>query len=236
MYAGLVRKSLLLPILAAIPDNIRWSEDVACMMLAYWDAQKVVVLEDVVYHYRIHALSTCRVHDKDLYESQSAWLTFVKEEFLKRKAWGFMQVQAEQQIMRDLMLADYKLLFNVCKDFLFPFTAVHPGMKIVLYGMGDMGQEYWRVLHTSNKYELNLVCDRNWKGRVIGDDKIASPEELLKRQQELDRIVITVTDGLRANLIKGELVSMGIEQSKIALMDQRVLNGSILDKIFIEAL
>lgn len=233
LYAGLIRKSLILPILESEPDNIIWSEDGACMMLAYWDARKVIFLDEVIYHYRVNEGSVTRLHDKELYDSQLLFYTFLKSEFSKRNAWENMKKKIEWMMIRDFMIGNYEVLYKACPEYLYPFSDVKKGMRIALYGMGDMGQEYYRVLRFSSIYSLVFISDKKGK-KEIKENSIQhlSPDELVKRQNEVDKVVITVTDICLSYVIRDELIALGMMRGKIALMNQNVLNYSIIDKIY----
>ncbi len=231
MYAGFMRKSLIFPILMVEPNDITWSEDGACMMLAYWDARKVIILDHVVYHYRVHKNSITHMHNKHLLFSQISFYKFLKEEFICRKAWNLMKKNVISLMIRDFMIGDYKPLFNICNDYLFPYTDIKPGMRIALYGMGEMGKEYFRVLNGNCSYKLIFIGDKNSVPYCLGDKRVLSLPEVKDKQDCVDKIAITVTDIELANNIKNELIEVGVDALKISIIEQHVIDEIIIERM-----
>ena len=230
MYGNFIKKSHIDKIAVHVPAEIRWSEDVSCMMLAVHDAKKVGFTDKYYYHYRIHDDSFCRQHNKNLLESQRRFYLFLKEEFNKRNAWHKMKDIVTACVVRDLMLGDYRLLFESCRDFLYPFNAVKPGMRIALYGMGDIGREYWRVLQKSSQYNVILFADAGKQGTVVDGIKIVSPQELCARHGEYDKAVMTLQDGMLARTIGDDLAQRGLPRDKIAYINDDLITEDAVKK------
>ena len=217
LCGALYKTNRIRTIILDCPDDIRMSEDVACVWVFMANANIVCSSGIVTYCYRIHEESFCRKHTKDLLNSERSFLAFLRENFNKIGIWEKVKKQVIWQMTRDMMLADYKLLYRYYQEELFPF-GVNLSDNIAIYGCGDMGQEYLRVLSDDKRYRIVMIVDKERKGKIAGID-ISTPKELLKRQREVDKIIILATHASMRKNIEIELISMGIDSGRIAKMD-----------------
>ena len=84
------------------------------------------------------------------------------------------------------------------------------GRRIVLYGGGGVGRDYF--IQSMRRNDISVVCwvDRNYE--KIGFP-LQSPEVL--RDIDFDLVLIAVMDERTADSIRGNLVKLGISKEKI---------------------
>ena len=76
--------------------------------------------------------------------------------------------------------------------FLFPFDKVPKDSRIVLYGAGECGRDYYLELKETNWCSIALWVDRNAEkiGSVLEYVKISLPEDIFAHIECVDYVVI----------------------------------------------
>lgn len=97
--------------------------------------------------------------------------------------------------------------------YIFPFSQVRPGSKIVLYGGGIAGQNYLQQIRTLNFCEVICIVDQNWRQKRIREMQVIPLERLA--EFEFDFIVITPVKASLQESIQAELLDFGISKAKI---------------------
>ena len=128
--------------------------------------------------------------------------------------------------IRTIMQANYELLLNKNKRYLYPFLKIKNGSKIVVYGAGKIGYSLIKYLDKSEEYRVVLWVDRNNKRPTLPGYKIAPIKDILKT--DFDYIAVAVQNIDIAKDIEKLLLHEGISQNKIALMDQNVISEDVI--------
>jgi len=98
---------------------------------------------------------------------------------------------------------------NYC---MFPFDKVPKGSKIVIYGAGNVGQQFISQVITLSYCDILYVVDRNYEEiNSVSSIPVLSPKELQKGNY--DYIVISVTSKFH-NSMKSDLNELGISPEK----------------------
>lgn len=111
---------------------------------------------------------------------------------------------------------------------IFPFEMVSPGARIVLWGAGDIGRQYYKQLIVSNYCHIEAVIDMN--AEKVKDFPVpVMSSQFMKEVKGFDYVVISVSDR-KANMeIVAMLKSFGILSSKIvSYLSRRSYNESVL--------
>lgn len=95
--------------------------------------------------------------------------------------------------------------------FIFPFELTLPNKKIVLYGAGRVGKDYYNQISSIHYCKELLWVDKNAKR--INDDRVHEVEEIM--YYNYDYIVIAINDNNVCIDIKNMLMNQGIEEKKI---------------------
>lgn len=110
---------------------------------------------------------------------------------------------------------------------IFPFDKVPKGSRIVLYGAGEVGKQFYRQITETKSCEIVLWLDKNADG--ISTKK----PEAIKNTSNYDLVVIAIKNGITAFDVKSLLVSYGVPDDKILLTHS--LDKSMADpRLFIE--
>lgn len=114
--------------------------------------------------------------------------------------------------------------------YLFPFEKVPPGVRVLLYGAGMVGQEYLRQLLMTRYAEVVGFLDKNFKKR----NQMVVPVWPIDKVQFLDFDFVVVALS-HLSLIKdvGESLSrFGVPSAKIVFIGQRAPSSNILRQTF----
>lgn len=99
------------------------------------------------------------------------------------------------------------------KQWVFADSKVPKGSRIVLYGAGDIGSDYYVQFERTKDYVLAAWADKNYKNLNQKGRRVISPETIM--DFEFDYIIIAVMDRDTADNIKNQLIKKGVEEEKI---------------------
>lgn len=97
--------------------------------------------------------------------------------------------------------------------YLFPFNKVDKGSKVIIYGAGKVGWEYYEQVTRLQYCEIVLWVDRNYLN--YKDKRIEDIESI--RNVEYDYLIIAVVSKDSVAFIAKELLNLGVPQKKIVL-------------------
>lgn len=236
LWAKLFKKELIAESLERVDTRIFYGEDAACLFTACFQADKLVVIRSVDYHYRFDsAISVSRRRNKDLLDN-----LFYLHEYL----YGLFSEQEDHEklleqlryYMVSLMNHAGELLFDIpyhlCQGewmkrevekwkqlllekkyteirWAFPFYELNGARKIVLYGAGGVGKAYFYQIQANADCEIVAWVDQciDKERNVIGVENIV--------KYEYDCVVIAILkDELIDDVIK-TLIALGVERTKI---------------------
>ncbi len=96
--------------------------------------------------------------------------------------------------------------------FVFPYHLVDQSSKILLYGCGECGKEFWLQLHLS-KY-CNIVA---WVDSAFDGYELNRPFDYVRNipKYNYDHIVVAVSNKNTADIIIEYLLSIGVDRARI---------------------
>lgn len=158
-----------------------------------------------------------------------------------QKEFGFLEYSSEYyddsfvyQIIRDLgqygekeflcsrirelnqVVADrdfYIQKFMKCKRWVLPDNAALNGSRVILYGFGNVGKDWYKEIIKNESIKLVMVVDRNYKKLETGSIRIYPLEAI--ETAEYDYILIAIIEKAVADAVKESLLKRGIVPDKI---------------------
>lgn len=216
IWSKLIKKSILESFLFQMDDGIQFGEDTLMVCIAASRAERVLVTNQLLYHYRVHNNSVMRQDHFDYYENYNLLYIFARNQFRGHKF--------EKQLRAGLKkYVDWFIIKGINGKFAderevaFPmhiFSAkelkgIH---KIILYGAGEIGQSYYKYIRAHDLTEIVGWLDKNsnlYQGLNIG-----SIEEI--NEMQYDKILIALEDEDMVKAIQNELVdNYDVDESKI---------------------
>lgn len=105
---------------------------------------------------------------------------------------------------------------------LFPFEEVQKHSRIVLYGFGVAGQQYYRQVKKTNYCEIIKIVDKSYKKIPICIASVDPIESLFELQpNQYDYVVVAINNHNIAIDAKKELIQTGIKPNKIIISTDR---------------
>ena len=103
------------------------------------------------------------------------------------------------------------------KRWYFPEKIFPKNIRLVLYGYGEVGRDFYQQIVDSGNFRLVAVVDKNYREIADKTVEVKPVEEVCNL--EFDFILIAVLDKATAEKIRDSLLCRGIASNKIAWHD-----------------
>lgn len=103
------------------------------------------------------------------------------------------------------------------KRWVFPDNFLPKESRVILYGFGDVGSDWYEDMRRADDVDLVMVVDRNYKNMKESTVRVY-PVEAVK-SAEYDYILIAVNDREAADAARDSLVGMGVLPDRILWFD-----------------
>lgn len=218
MCNKIFRKELLSKYYLDIDRKIYDGEDVAVVYPYLLSSRKVVVIEDCMYHYRIHENSmTCKMGE-EFYENVSRLYLYLNKMFQTSKYYGLMRPQLDEYMRMMVWKGTPAEMRGKTERYFFPFTKVMQNSDIILYGAGEVGKKYYQQIMRTKYCRIVSWADKNYLALSSQGINIDAPETAVK--MEFDYIVIAnMTKKIRRE-IKLYLMSLGVKENMIVMGEE----------------
>lgn len=219
LYDKLFDRHLLYEHQSQVDPRIRYGEDDVCVYSCLVHANRVAVTDHAYYHYRIREGSICHSTDEQYFAGITLFYQQLKSVFVKHPSADVLMKQLNRYML-EFVLRGVNRTFGfgygvVVPFFLLPYTLLRDnGLKrIVLYGAGQVGQDYYQALRSTNLVEIAAWVDLQW------DDyqKKGFPTQPIAVINEInyDGILIAIDNFNLAEKIKKSLCAMGVPEKDI---------------------
>ena len=197
-----------------------YGEDSAVTYPAILEMKSIYITHNCYYYHRQHQRGTVKQF-------------IVKDDFLAR-LWElynylhdeFQKSEYKEMLFRQLdffyinsvgILArkypEVKTNVGTVHQWLFPFEKVTFGSKIVLYGAGTVGKQYWQQIEKSRYCEEVLWVDKN--AHLLNNSNVQAPANAAPNKY--DFLVIAIKDEGMSKKIMEDMVSKGWDKAKIVV-------------------
>ena len=197
-------------------EKVYYGEDTLTIYPYILSINSLYCTHNVFYYHRQRPKDSipAYVRDEDYYNKVHEVYLFLKTEFEKEKQADDLLKQLDVFYMRSVLLRS--LIINaVTKGMsrtmhLFPANYVKKHARIVLYGAGVVGQQYYEQVDRTNYCEVVAWVDKDEKKH----NHMVSPVDSVK-ELNYDYIVIALSSEQIRREVRDELVSKGIAETKI---------------------
>lgn len=223
-WRHLYKKELLWDNQLRVDDRVVMGEDVACVFPCYLKAERLCIINKYLYYYRQRYDSTKR--DLPTRTNVGYGLLFgrinqcieeygMMQEILKRQALFFCFFS---------MLTASNFLFLEEGDIAFPFN-ISKRSNVVIYGAGLFGEKIYSSFLRMHVCNIKLWVDVNYERY----ENVSAPVKIL--DVEYDYVVLALLNAKTRDVVKTELVSLGVPEKKIADIDETLLTNDYLEMI-----
>lgn len=215
IWSKLFQAQLIKKCYRQVPDSASFGEDVLTLFLAVLESRKVAFLDNAYYHYRIREGSLAHknqirdlkhvfhLHENlcEILRSYERYETCVDmiDEFL----WGNLLWYMSRASRHPFQIA-------MCG---FADPARLMGKKIVLYGAGVIGRDYYAQISRYDDCEIAAWVDAQPRRYQYPHVTLYGPEILHKIS--FDLLIIAVREEKLARDIRSQLIQSGVKESKI---------------------
>lgn len=226
MCSKLYKLSIIKPIMLDLDDRISVGEDEAIIYSTFVYATKIVIIKNALYHYinrsnsAVNAKNDFFIHDIDYI------YTFIKKNYIAKDVYNLLKYQLERYVCRYLLI-NMKKNFDLCIPYyILPKLNIQHNSRIILYGAGAVGKDYYMQIIAEGNYHLVSWVDKQYELYKFSYNDIASPN-VLQWSGQYDYIVVAVLNDLLAESIRNELMrNYFVEEERIiwlppiTIMDQ----------------
>lgn len=216
VWGKLYRTGIMKEVIEISDSSLFYDEDRVLMLHYMLKCNSVCVTHKTYYEYRLRMQSAVNsIHPNMLRNLNVLYQSLEK---------AFSVHPKKEDLMRQLQMFLVSRLHNIPKwmgfcpearmvRYLYQPQMDMRGKKIVLYGAGAVGKDYYVQLRATPQSELVLWVDKKWKEYQGSRYEIASPERVEKT--EFDFLLIAVKKPKVAEEIRKEWIGKGISEEKI---------------------
>lgn len=219
LWSKLFKKELLCRHQFQVDPRITYGEDAACVYPCLLDADRIAVIDQVCYHYRIREDSICNSADPRYFERITYLYQQLKTSFLNHQMVEILMEQLDRYMLGLVLDGINKMLGlglgKVVPTSILPYDLPQRvGLKtIVLYGAGEIGQRYYRWYEKTQTVKITAWVDRDWE-KYRAQGLAVQPLSALD-EREYDGVLIAVSSPVLADKIMCDLNTRGIPEGKL---------------------
>lgn len=217
MWHKVFKKGLVLEVFGKLRGSaFHFGEDRFVSWISILLCQNMAYIHKREYYWRLYKYIPSYIQDELYFEKL---LEMYKALFQEIELMGYKE-KLEKQLCfmyEDAVDLKRKLLYRedikTNRRYLFPFNKVRVGAKIILYGCGVVGKDYYSQIMELNYCEIVAWVDQKFDEKKTEINRIESVDCI--KQREFDYVVIgTVKEKLIVE-IEHYLVELGISRDKI---------------------
>lgn len=216
LWGKLYRAEIVKDVIGDIDTTIVYSEDRDLLFRCILKSKGIRVSHESFYFYRYNPMSIMRTVNKNFMSDLNKLYLSLEKVFVGHPQEECLLRQLQLFLVSRMYLIPHFMGFSAdaqIAGYIFPFSELEKGSRIVLYGAGSVGVRYYRQIHWQNQLQLVLWADKKWRDYADTSLPIVSPEQLL--QTEYDYIIIGVKRRELAEAIRDELLEMGVDRDRI---------------------
>lgn len=201
----LVRRELLWKCLRNVDERITLGEDAAVTYHMILEAERIAVLHQPLYFYRIRSESMCHVPDSEMFSKLSLFYQYMQKILEDYSRDYGLETQLRAYLLnyivkglRDIFSINLRGQYRIPDSLL-----ADTDKKLVLYGAGKVGKSYYKHLLEVNDIDLVAWIDKGKADQKIYGCRIGSAADLNKIV--FDKIIIAIQDEKIAKEITMEL-------------------------------
>lgn len=211
--AKIFRVELLRTVIYHIDNGITYGEDEALVYSFIPECAGIILTNECYYHYRLHEDSMNHTFDRNSFDRILRLKEYFYSTYSKLGIWEQQRPFVNYSIHSSLVSAAKSLYDIDMQAYVVPYELIPKGSRIIIYGAGKVGKNYYNQLISGNYAEVTGWVDRDYEAYAKAGYNVCGPEELSGLQYDL--ILIAIEDGDTAAKIKDGICSKGISEEKI---------------------
>ena len=205
-----------------VDQSVTVGEDILFTWLCVLNASSVYIIDNCTYYYFQRPSSVSHTAGDAQAASVAALYKQIKSEVDKKQCEPIMYRRLALAVMRSIVAVDCSKILGQSDTYLYPYSSIHKGSKVVVYGAGDVGTRIVRFLSDNKDYSLCAWIDKYERKKVECGWQASAIESVY--DLEYDYIAIAIADYDFVAQVKEELMERGIPEEKIAIMEPNVID------------
>lgn len=206
MFNKLFKRELICRCYECVDDEYTQGEDLIAFTYYFAHASRIVLARECLYHYRIRENSLSHNKDGITLMFKEDRLTAYMYELIKKTYPDINIVTLNNWVIRRKYnsINNCQSIKNIhLNKYIYPEAANLCNKKVVIYGAGNVGQDYVQQLSMYENIEIVLWVDKNWSQYSYEWRRVKSPQYI--DECEFDCIIIAVLNEKVARTIIEEL-------------------------------
>lgn len=217
LYASIYKPDVIRSCYDMLPDTQSYGEDLLCYCHLIMRCSSMLYVPEAYYHYIDRNDSLDRKQEflpvmgnfMSLYHHLCA---VMRDYGIDEEVRGKLDAFLENRIINKLVLLNAKDRI-VKEEYYLRDMNLFRNRRVILYGAGRVGRDYYRCLSASGKACLCAWADRSVEQRREIGSYAISPDEIVTI--DYDIVLIAVESGNLAEVIREELVDAGVRRDSI---------------------
>lgn len=211
----LFRRELAFEKQMLVEDCVECDEDTVVVYPILLNAASIRIIDACQYHYvrRSNSLSTYGTDASTYFATVRNVYQALKKEFLCHEEKKTLMLQLEKLVSSRLVAGISRYYSLLIQKYLFPYELVSKESRVVLYGAGAVGRDFYKQIMKNRYCDIVLWVDQNYETADIPYAEIKDPRDVLEEQ--FDYVIVCVSNkGIAQDIIK-KLNDLGISDQKI---------------------
>lgn len=213
IWSKLFRSNLIKEIYANVPDSQPYGEDLLCLCECILKCDTFGVISDAYYNYLKRGDSICNEKKIDNIQREMRLYETLKRLFEKYGLYAEIHDSLERFYLKNLLTCIKQLTDIICPVYQYPVIDELLGKRVLLYGAGEVGRDYYAQICQNMNCTIVAVADKNANKYHFDFMRLIRAEEIVNFKYDV--ILIAVLNEKTAAAIRDELVTWGIAEEKI---------------------
>lgn len=211
-WSKLFKRDLLIESYQCVPDTQDYGEDLLCLCNCILRCKKIAVVNQAYYTYVTREGSICQERKITNLTREYGLYRCLCDLFEKYHILAGVQDSVDRYFIRGLTDGLRALTGIPFPKYRYPDIEELYGRRIVIFGAGEVGQDYYSQLSRYRRCEIAAWADTYYEARQYDFCEVIGIGELLK--MEFDVLIIGVLDKETAQMIRNSLEAAGIPREK----------------------
>ena len=215
LWSKLYKTPLIKKCYSKVPEARSYGEDLICLCACLMESNRIALKKEAFYHYTVRENSLSNNKNNDLlieeYNLYKCLLNLFKEYGYYNQLKNVLAKFLKQHVLNAISkISSYE--FQVAK-YNFSDPEILQNKKIIIYGAGEVGKDYYSRLIRYTNVEVVAWADSYKKQNYYEYIKLIRKEEI--KNYNFDYVIIAVKNKENADEIKKNISSIICDNSKI---------------------
>lgn len=217
IWSKLFKRDLVTQSYNTIADSSSFGEDLFCLCDCFMSNIKIIVAAEAYYHYTIRNKSLSHDEGVAMIVKLGGLHNVLHEIFARYGIWDCLKESVDEYCLNGMIGVLAKREKGSLKKYIqvyqFPNIELLFGKRIILYGAGSVGCDYYTQIRKHVKCELTAWVDSHYGDYKCDYCELTDPQTI--PDLKYDVILLGVMNRQSAEEIKHYLIRMGVPEGKI---------------------